>query len=56
MLISDFVIRTMESLTLNCDNVEKRWSAKWLTQVDFSQPYLRFAWKMADGILPFLAL
>ena len=55
-LISDFAICTMESLTLNHDNAEKCWSAKWLTQLDFGLPYSCFARKMADGRQLFLAL
>ena len=35
---------------------EKCWSAKWLTQLDFGQPYSCFARKMADGRLLFLTL
>ena len=31
-------------------------SAKWLTQLDFGQPYSCFVWIIANGRLSFLAL
>ena len=42
--------------TLSHDNAEKCWSAKWLTQLDFGQPYSCFVWRMADGRQLLLAL
>ena len=44
------------SIVTGIISIEKCWSAKWMTQLDFGQPYSCFAWKMADGRLLFPAL